>query len=945
MPRMASKRAWLLLAASVTLHLIILSSTKIIGDRTATTPGRRLVRRYVAAGDPSYSTTDVLLDLPYSEWYENMPPALKLFYILILLFILAFLFSFIGISASDFFCPNLSTIASYLGLNESTAGVTFLAFGNGSPDVFSTFSAMKGGTFGLAVGELIGAATFITSIVVGSIAFIRPFHVPRHAFLRDVLFFTAAVIVLMVVLRDGHLSLWESSGMVALYLAYVGVVVGGNWWGRRKRRKAAMEVGSSHSHKSPKLNGGSSRGGVSSIHSSPFLSPVPQPIPDADDVPPVETPGQLTPTTPRPHMGRTRSHTSASHLGGRPSHFPLHHHDSIDTPRANFSLLGAIEFRDVVNSLRKESNSREGSPNRSPLREGEQGDYFGPAAASAYGHRRSSSYGFSAALQGGPGVRRTTSMKGNRRRASTHTSPTEREGPRSVSTPAPAPAPAIIPAPPARSSLGVSPEPNPWEDQTGHPPTPMPPFSEALESPKKPDRPKVLIPGSSRKPNQAARPIVPSIALVDPSGHTGVPTSDHPTPPTTPPLPKTGHTESRFAIRRRSKLILRVLFPSLQSFRHKSIIGMVLAVTSVPAILVLTLTLPVVDDGGQNDEGGVALPIGEGEGLTEAADWEGDDDDDDRTLSDSSSQFEEGEDEADRLLLPEIGEELHHLVDHGFSPLHSPLGRISHAALRRASEHIEAGGEVGMGDVGAGDDEENVKEEVYEEIEEERGLQYNKYLTAAQCVFGPTFCAFIIFGDESYLPWVLLGTSVAGLAAAAVVLYLSTDGSSYTWRLVRCFCGFICSMVWIAAIADEVVGVLNTVGEILGLSDAIIGLTIFAIGNSLADLVANVTVAQFAPAMAYAACFGGPMLNLLLGVGGSGTYHILFTPSHKPVTVHFSPTLWVSAGGLVLILLATAVVVPMNGYLIDRRWAGALIVGYLVLMVVNVVVEIKTGRG
>ena len=32
-------------------------------------------------------------------------------------------------------------------------------------------------------------------------------------------------------------------------------------------------------------------------------------------------------------------------------------------------------------------------------------------------------------------------------------------------------------------------------------------------------------------------------------------------------------------------------------------------------------------------------------------------------------------------------------------------------------------------------------------------------------------------------------------------------------------------MVWIAAIADEVVDVLGTIGEILGLSDAIIGLT------------------------------------------------------------------------------------------------------------------------
>lgn len=85
------------------------------------------------------------------------------------------------------------------------------------------------------------------------------------------------------------------------------------------------------------------------------------------------------------------------------------------------------------------------------------------------------------------------------------------------------------------------------------------------------------------------------------------------------------------------------------------------------------------------------------------------------------------------------------------------------------------------------------------------------------------------------------------------------------------------------------------------------------------------------------------MLNLLLGVGGSGTYHILAT-SHKPVIVDFSPTLWVSACGLVLMLVATAVVVPLNGYLIDRRWAGCLIVGYAVLMAVNVAVEVRTGR-
>lgn len=106
---------------------------------------------------------------------------------------LVFLFAFVGICASEFFCPNLSHISSRLGLSESVvspdlpttrlgwlcnnrrfpahslrvlqAGVTFLAFSNGSPDVFSTFSALRSNSGSLAIGELLGAASFITSVV------------------------------------------------------------------------------------------------------------------------------------------------------------------------------------------------------------------------------------------------------------------------------------------------------------------------------------------------------------------------------------------------------------------------------------------------------------------------------------------------------------------------------------------------------------------------------------------------------------------------------------------------------------------------------------------------------------------------------------------------------------------------------------------------------------
>jgi sodium/potassium/calcium exchanger 6 len=43
-----------------------------------------------------------------------------------------------------------------------------------------------------------------------------------------------------------------------------------------------------------------------------------------------------------------------------------------------------------------------------------------------------------------------------------------------------------------------------------------------------------------------------------------------------------------------------------------------------------------------------------------------------------------------------------------------------------------------------------------------------------------------------------------------------------------CFVGFIIAVLWIYIIANEVVGVLQTIGFALGISDAILGLTVFA---------------------------------------------------------------------------------------------------------------------
>ena len=86
------------------------------------------------------------------------------------------------------------------------------------------------------------------------------------------------------------------------------------------------------------------------------------------------------------------------------------------------------------------------------------------------------------------------------------------------------------------------------------------------------------------------------------------------------------------------------------------------------------------------------------------------------------------------------------------------------------------------------------------------------------------------------------------------------------------------------------------------------------------------------------------MLNMLLGVGISGSV-VVRAQHNKPYVLDFSETLVVSAVGLLILLVATMVCVPLNGYHLTRSWGIFLVVSYVVIMVVNITVEVKRDRG
>lgn len=426
---------------------------------------------------------------------------------------LGFLFSTLGISASDFFCPNLGTIAHLLGLDENVAGVTFLAFGNGSPDMFATFSAMRSNSGGLAIGELLGAAAFITSCVVGSMCIIKPFKVIRGPFLRDVGFFTVAVSILLIVLWDNKLEAWEAAAMVVLYGVYVTTVVISSWWKKRQEGKRRYEA----------------------LQRSEYAEEEPyRDEPDIDEREYIFLPSELdlnvcavmpSPTSnslrvPSSHSrARSISHPEPPRLGletDLPTR-PRTRSSSPSSPRLNhmpsFSLVGALEFRRVVSSLQKDSASTRLSAFESPL-----------------------------TPYGGPHYHRHRTTSGSRTPSRT----------------------------PHRQSRDL--EQDPWDITLG-------------------------VPLDERSPPTIVTPVISEEPL-DFGERTPLPSIAH--TPASPISETDSDPHTLVSPTRKQRVwstlthVAHILFPTLRDLKSKSLLGQVAAVFAAPAVMMLTITLPVV---------------------------------------------------------------------------------------------------------------------------------------------------------------------------------------------------------------------------------------------------------------------------------------------------------------------------------------------------------------
>lgn len=811
-------------------------------------------------------------------YYCKLSGAKPVAFVILVLW-LGLLFSTIGIAASDFFCINLSTIASILGMSESLAGVTFLAFGNGSPDVFSTFAAMKTHSGSLAIGELIGAAGFITAVVAGSMALVRPFKVARKSFVRDVGFFIVAASFSMVFLADGKLYLWECAVMVGFYLFYVVTVVLWHWYlsqrGRKRLKEAAARghfyvPGFDDAEPEPYHDEEEDRPARRSRTASTISRGV-----SADDFAALERAGSPLPRIRNDidpdEDDETRDHwlaeISSNMRVSRPR--PGERRNTPNPIRP--SLVGALEFRAVLSSLQKSRNiqtipiSLRRYSDDPTYTLAQQQAHFSSASSPVIHHKDVDAHSLTEQSSQRVSTENDRNNGGFRVRAvSANDAAGLKMDPGAFQRPSVPDIDFLGPSPPASAGLQVPQSDSANGSRRGS--QSQPPLRLSVQPPQHEfgylaTSPGAISSASDRSPNLLAPPgdTFPGFSLPPPpqdrttngGPHSGInitrpsdtqassPISSFPeyrddpnkqVPSRTPSLrlpPPSLSSDSPFnqhlfhdveekplkwwpyRLLPPPQVLASTLFPTLYSWKNKNIWEKLLGIVSAPSVFVLAITLPVVET-------------------------ERDDDDDDDDIPGTI-------DPDPGLLSPEHARSRSHSII--ILPPDSPSSsspKDNTDSLEPSNTNQGRNGNHGIGAPASSIKPLTLSSNASPAQPPSSPKDWNRWLVCVQIFTAPLFIVLILWANTSptfSLRTLALHSLYALLASSLTLiplLLLTTPSTPPCSRPLLCFLGFIVAIAWISTIANEVVGVLKALGVILGISDAILGLTIFAVGNSSA---------------------------------------------------------------------------------------------------------------
>lgn len=223
------------------------------------------------------------------------------------------------------------------------------------------------------------------------------------------------------------------------------------------------------------------------------------------------------------------------------------------------------------------------------------------------------------------------------------------------------------------------------------------------------------------------------------------------------------------------------------------------------------------------------------------------------------------------------------------------------------------------------------------------GSNFFKAAYYCQCAFSPFLTLLLV--QREFNIWLF----TLGLIVSCILLLMF-----FKWKLtvkekyISLF-GFVLSISSISFVVGLVLDILTNWAETFNLSEAILGLTVFAWGNSIGDLVSNVTFTRIGVLeIALGSCFGSPLLYFLFGVGVDGML-VLLQREYPEGTAIWSRHIDFDVNrGLVFncigIVIAFGIfifVVPLNNWKLDKRVGCLLLFLYGIITTINVYFELN----
>ncbi|KAK7336305.1 hypothetical protein VNO77_16841 [Canavalia gladiata] len=191
----------------------------------------------------------------------------------------------------------------------------------------------------------------------------------------------------------------------------------------------------------------------------------------------------------------------------------------------------------------------------------------------------------------------------------------------------------------------------------------------------------------------------------------------------------------------------------------------------------------------------------------------------------------------------------------------------------------------------------------------------------------------------TYIIAALIGIVLGNMACVTTERCSPPRKSLFPWLAG----GFAMSVTWTYIIAEELVSLLVSIGNIIGVSPSILGLTVLAWGNSLGDLIANGAMALNGGSdgvqMAISGCFAGPMFNILMGLGlplviSSWSEH------PDPYVIPKDPSLFETLLFFMAGVLWALVILPNKNMRLDKSLGVGLLSVYICFLFIRIAMAI-----